>query len=143
MTAGGGPTAVGGGSCDVDELTALLALTERLLTAGDAESVATALLETVVTIYGFPRAVVLTGGALQHSRIAARHGLAADAPRWAGRSPGVNRAHESGVPQVVPPGSTDPLAAQLPSDSCEVLVVGMQAEAQPVGALVVQVPKLL
>jgi diguanylate cyclase (GGDEF)-like protein len=128
---------------DVLELRALLELTERLLTADDVEAVATALLASAVTMYGLPRGFVLTGGALQHSRMVARHGIAADAPRWPGVSPAVNLAHEQGVHQVVGPDSTDPVAAQLPSAGCHALVVSLRAEHRPVGALVLQLPLLL
>lgn len=133
----------GVGTADVAELRALLLLTERLLSADDAETVASVLLDAVVTTYGLPRGLVIAGGALQHSRVVGRHGCAADVPRWPGSSPAVNRAHEQRAPQVVAPGSADPVLAQLPSTSCDVLVMSLTVEHRPVGALVLQLPVLL
>lgn len=125
------------------ELRSMLELSERLMTAADAETAARALLETVVDTYGLPRGLLLAGAPLQHARVLARHGLAVAAPHWPGSSDAVDRAHEQQVPQVLRPGQADSVLDQLPSASCDVLVVPMVAEGRPVGALVVQLPVLL
>jgi diguanylate cyclase (GGDEF)-like protein len=122
---------------------ALLLLAERLLAAARPPDVADALVDSVVSTYGFPRVVLLghVSGLLAplsaHGTVESSVGL--------GSSALVERAHEQGQTQVVTgldPAEEPWLSRLLPPGS-DVLVVPLRVAQQSVGAVLLQIPMTL
>lgn len=122
----------------------LLLLADRLLRAVEPSDVASSLLESMVTTYGFPRGAVL-GRTERRLSLLARHGIP-EAPPGVGSSPAVERAHDEQATQVVPAlsGAREPWLATLLPPGADVLVLPLVADdRRALGALVLQRPVAL
>ncbi len=130
-------------SADPELVEALLELAGRLLHAGKPIDVASALLEGVVSTYGFPRGVVL-GTVENLLSPLVSHGVLAGSV-GVGSSAAVERAHSQRVTQVVAGvvAAEEPWLTRLFAAGSDLLVLPLQAEQRPLGALVLQVPAVL
>jgi len=125
------------------ELRGLLRLGERLLAAGDSQAAASALLETVVTLYGFPRAVLVTS---QHERLTvlASHGVFRTRPAGVRTSVTVALALSTATVRMVRrlDDTSDAWLSQLLPGGAAALVVPMSCGVGTDAALVVQLPSM-
>lgn len=135
------PPRVAAGRAELDGV--LLGLAEQLLAAARPEEAAAALVDVVVSAYGFPRAVVLgnvsglLGSLAAHGTLTPSAGL--------GRSDVVVLAHEQEVTQVLAglDQAAEPwLTAMLPAGS-DVIIVPLRVAQQSLGAVLVQIPMML
>jgi diguanylate cyclase (GGDEF)-like protein len=122
---------------------ALLQLAERLLHAREPREVATSLLESVVTTYGFPRGVVAVHLEQRLSPLAL-HGTV-ETGVGTGLSAVVGRAEAAAATQVVQrlDAEDEPWLARLLPPGSDLLVLPLTAEERHLGALVLQVPVVL
>jgi diguanylate cyclase (GGDEF)-like protein len=124
------------------DLEALTDLAESLERTADSASVARTLLDSVVDTFGFPRGVVLAGPEGQMPLLAS-YGLNEDTARRPGR-PGTSavtqQAHESHGTVLV--SGLDPEAdawlSRLMPNAKNLVVVPLQAEGRPLGAMVLE-----
>ena len=125
------------------ELRGLLRLGERLLAAGDSQAAASALIETVVTLYGFPRAVLVTS---QRDRLTvlASHGVFRKRPAGVRTSVTVALALSTATVRMVRrlDDTTDAWLSQLLPGGAAALVVPMSCGVGADAALVVQLPTM-
>lgn len=121
---------------------ALLQLLEELLRATDPDEVASTLLRSAVTTYGFPTGLVLRATGRQLSASASH--ATAGAPA-VGTSAVVQRAQQQGTSQVLGDLRPDdePFLAQLLPHGSDLVVVPLTHDQVPLGALVLQVPTVL
>ncbi len=124
------------------DLEALTDLAESLERTADSASVARTLLDSVVDTFGFPRGVVLAGPEGQLPLLAS-YGLDDEVARRPGRpsaSAAIVRAHETHATVLVSglDGAADPWLTKLLPDARNVVVVPLQAEGRPLGALVLE-----
>jgi two-component system, cell cycle response regulator len=124
------------------DLEALTELAESLERAVDGNNVARALLDSVVATFGFPRGLVLAAqdGTLP---VLASYGLeerTARRPGRAGRSAAVDEAHRRHTTLLVSrlDAEADPWLTSLLPDARNLVVVPLQAEGRPLGALVLE-----
>ena len=124
------------------ELEALTDLAEALERTADSASVARTLLDSVVDTFGFPRGVVLAGpeGRLP---LLASYGLDEATARRPGRPAGstiVARAHGGHAPVLVSglDEAADPWLCRLMPGARDLVVVPLQAEGRPLGAMVLE-----
>lgn len=125
------------------ELRGLLRLGERLLAADDSHAAATALLDAVVSLYGFPRAVLVSSRD-ERLTVLASHGVTRRRPAGARGSPAVATALATSTVRMVRrvDEADDAWLAQLMPEGAAVLVVPMSPGAGAAAALVVQLPTL-
>ncbi len=126
------------------DLEALTDLAESLERAGDSDSIARSLLDSVVDSFGFVRGVVVAGPEGQLP-VLASSGLAeatAARPGRPGRSEVVDEAQRTHttllVQQLHPDG--DPWLTSLLPAARNLVVVPLSAEGRPLGALVLEQP---
>lgn len=130
-------------SSDLIEVWALLRLAERLLATTDARATAAALLDAIVALYGFPRALLVTS-LDGHLSLLAGHGLPREQPALTGDSRALERSLDearSRVVRAVDAGEETWLATMVPEGS-DLLVVPMLSGERRQGALVLQLPEL-
>jgi diguanylate cyclase (GGDEF)-like protein len=124
------------------DLEALTDLAESLERTADSASVARTLLDSVVDTFGFPRGVVLAGPEGQLPLLAS-YGLDDDVARRPGRPGGsavIGQAHD-GHGTVLVSGidaEADPWLARLLPNARNLVVVPLQAEGRPLGAMVLE-----
>ena len=124
------------------DLEALTDLAESLERTADSASVARTLLDSVVDTFGFPRGVVLAGPEGQMPLLAS-YGLDEDTARRPGR-PGtsavVQQAHESHGTVLVRglDADADAWLTRLLPNAKNLVVVPLQAEGRPLGAMVLE-----
>lgn len=120
-----------------------LELAERLLRAGRPPDVALALVESVVTAYGFPRAAFL-GNVSGRLGPLATHGAVEEAV-GVGSSPLVQRAHEQSATQVLEcvDSACEPWLTRVVPPGSDVVVVPLRVGDQALGAVVLQLPTTL
>lgn len=126
------------------ELEELLRVVEKLLAAPDSHAAAAVLLESVVGLYGSPRAVLLAApdGRLP---VLASHGLAEPGPQIGPcRSTTVLRALEEGTTRVLRrlEAAKEPWLGQLLPPGIDLLVVPVIADGRRYGVLLLQLPSL-
>ncbi|MGI8536456.1 MAG: diguanylate cyclase [Mycobacteriales bacterium] len=136
--------AAGAGAGGSAELEGLLRVAEELLAAPDARAAAAVLLESVVGLYGSPRAVLLAApdGRLP---VLASHGLAEPSPPIGPcRSTSILRALEEGATRVLRrlEAAKEPWLGQLLSPGIDLLVVPVIADGRRYGVLLLQLPSL-
>lgn len=122
---------------------ALLQLAEAMLHAHDPRELATTLLESMVTTYGFPRGLVAIHLEQRLSPLAL-HG-ARETGVGTGTSAVVRRAEAAAATQVVQQldAEDEPWLARLLPAGSDLLVLPLTAEERHLGALVLQVPVVL
>lgn len=125
-------------------LEALLLLAEGLLSAADSHTAAAVLLESVVSLYGAPRAVLLAApdGRLP---ILATHGVCTStSPVGPCRSDAVSRAVDEGTTALLSrlDPATEPWLGKLLPAGVDLLVVPLHADSRRYGALLLQLPEL-
>jgi diguanylate cyclase (GGDEF)-like protein len=124
------------------DLEALTALAERVERAVDSQNVARLLLDSVVDLLDFPRAMVLAGPEGQLALLAS-YGLDEEVARRPGR-PGlssvVDLAHEARATQLVRglDADADPWLSRLLPGAEDLVVVPLMAEGRPLGAVVLE-----
>ena len=125
------------------ELLGLLGLSKRLLAATDSRAAAQALLESVVGLYGFPRAVLLSARGDRLS-VFASHGIAAGAVLGPEASVAVGQAVMDSATRLLRrvDEASEPWLAQLFPGEVDVLVVPVAPGDGWPGALLVQLPML-
>lgn len=130
-------------SADPELVEALLELAGRLLRAGKPVEVASALLDGVVSTYGFPRGVVL-GHVENLLSPLVSHG-ALPGVVGVGSSAAVQRAHSQRLTQVVAAvdAADEPWLTRLFTAGSDLVVLPLQGEQRPLGALVLHVPAVL
>jgi diguanylate cyclase (GGDEF)-like protein len=124
------------------DLEALTDLAESLERTVDSASVARTLLDSVIDTFGFPRGVVLAGPEGQLPLLAS-FGLDEETARRPGRpsaSGVVSEAHASHGTVLVSglDESADPWLSKLLPDAGNLVVVPLQAEGRPLGAIVLE-----
>ncbi|GAC1439314.1 MAG: hypothetical protein NVSMB55_00360 [Mycobacteriales bacterium] len=124
------------------DLEALTGLAESLERTADSASVARTLLDSVVGAFGFPRGVVLAGPDGQLPLLAS-YGLDEDIARRPGRPTGsalIVQAHDSHGTVLVSglDAEADPWLTRLLPNAHNLVVVPMQAEGRPLGAMVLE-----
>lgn len=125
------------------ELLGLLQLGEQLLASTDTDQAAGALLEAVVAMYGFPRALLVTATG-DRLTVLASHGLLRERPAGPRGSPVVSLAVD-GVHTRLLLGldeAREPWLSQLLPETADVLVVPMTTGDSSRGALLLQLPAL-
>ena len=125
------------------ELLGLLALSRRLLGAAGPRSAAETLLESVVGLYGFPRAVLVCARG-DRLVVFASHGMTVGAPLGPEGSDAVSRAVMESAPRLLRQvdEASEPWLAQLFPGEVDVLVVPVAPGDGWPGALLVQLPLL-
>ncbi len=125
------------------ELHGLLGLSKQLLSAADPQAAAAALLESVVGLYGFPRALLVSA---QGDRLTvfSTHGMSAAVPRGPQTSDAVSQAVMGSATSRLRrvDEASEPWLAQLFPGEVDVLVVPVAAADGWPGALLVQLPLL-
>ena len=123
------------------ELLGLLALSKRLLGAADPPAAAQALLGSVVGLYGFPRAALVSGRGDRLS-VLASHGLPAGAALGPEGSAAVGQAVMDAATRLLRPvdEASEPWLALLFPGEVDVLVVPVAPGDGWNGALLVQLP---
>jgi diguanylate cyclase (GGDEF)-like protein len=124
------------------DLEALTDLAESLERTADSASVARTLLDSVVDTFGFPRGVVLAGPEGQLPLLAS-YGLDEETARRPGRPSGsavIVQAHETHSTVLVSglDDEADPWLARLIPNAKNLVVVPLQAEGRPLGAMVLE-----
>jgi diguanylate cyclase (GGDEF)-like protein len=124
------------------DLEALTDLAESLERTADSASVARTLLDSVVDTFGFPRGVVLAGPEGQLPLLAS-YGLDEETARRPGRPAGsavIVQAHETHSTVLVSglDDEADPWLARLIPNAKNLVVVPLQAEGRPLGAMVLE-----
>jgi diguanylate cyclase (GGDEF)-like protein len=123
----------------ITDLQVSLRLAERLLAAEYPREAGAALLESVVSSYGFPCGAVLIG---RHQlSVLAAHCLNQPLPR-SGASRQVEEAHDAQMPRVIHRLDADSepwLATWLPV-AADVLVVPLHRQERRLGSLILQMP---
>jgi diguanylate cyclase (GGDEF)-like protein len=124
------------------DLEALTDLAESLERTADSASVARTLLDSVVDTFGFPRGVVLAGPEGQLPLLAS-YGLEEETARRPGRPAGsavITQAHETHSTVLVSglDDDADPWLSRLLPNAKNLVVVPLQAEGRPLGALVLE-----
>ncbi|MBK5306541.1 MAG: GGDEF domain-containing protein [Frankiaceae bacterium] len=124
------------------DLEALTDLAESLERTADSASVARTLLDSVVDTFGFPRGVVLAGPEGQLPLLAS-YGLEEETARRPGRPAGsavIMQAHETHATVLVSglDDDADPWLARLLPNARNLVVVPLQAEGRPLGAMVLE-----
>jgi diguanylate cyclase (GGDEF)-like protein len=124
------------------DLEALTDLAESLERTVDSASVARTLLDSVIDTFGFPRGVVLAGPEGQLPLLAS-FGLDEETARRPGRPAGsavITQAHETHATVLVRglDEEADPWLWRLLPDAGNLVVVPLQAEGRPLGALVIE-----
>ncbi|MDT7538539.1 MAG: hypothetical protein QOI82_2124 [Actinomycetota bacterium] len=124
------------------DLEALTDLAESLERTADSASVARTLLDSVVDTFGFPRGVVLAGPEGQLPLLAS-YGLDEETARRPGRPAGsavIVQAHETHSTVLVSglDEDADPWLGRLLPKARNLVVVPLQAEGRPLGAMVLE-----
>jgi diguanylate cyclase (GGDEF)-like protein len=124
------------------DLEALTDLAESLERTADSASVARTLLDSVVDTFGFPRGVVLAGPEGQLPLLAS-YGLEEETARRPGRASGsavISQAHDSHATVLVSglDDDADPWLSRLLPGARNLVVVPLQAEGRPLGAMVLE-----
>jgi two-component system cell cycle response regulator len=124
------------------DLEALTDLAESLERTADSASVARTLLDSVVDTFGFPRGVVLAGPEGQLPLLAS-YGLDEETARRPGRPAGsavIVQAHETHSTVLVSglDEEADPWLGRLLPKARNLVVVPLQAEGRPLGAMVLE-----
>jgi diguanylate cyclase (GGDEF)-like protein len=124
------------------DLEALTDLAESLERTADSASVARTLLDSVVDTFGFPRGVVLAGPEGQLPLLAS-YGLNEEIARRPGRPSGsavIVQAHETHSTVLVSglDDDADPWLGRLLPNAKNLVVVPLQAEGRPLGAMVLE-----
>ncbi len=125
------------------ELLGLLQLGEQLLASADSDQAADALLEAVVAMYGFPRAL-LVSAVDDRLTVLASHGLARMRPAGPRGSAVVSLAVDGVHTRLLLrlDEAREPWLAQLLPERSDVLVVPMSTGEDRRGALLLQLPAL-
>jgi two-component system cell cycle response regulator len=124
------------------DLEALTDLAESLERTADSASVARTLLDSVVDTFGFPRGVVLAGPEGQLPLLAS-YGLDEDTARRPGRASSsavIAQGHETHATVLVSglDAEADPWLCRLMPNARNLVVVPLQAEGRPLGAMVLE-----
>jgi diguanylate cyclase (GGDEF)-like protein len=124
------------------DLEALTDLAESLERTADSASVARTLLDSVVDTFGFPRGVVLAGPEGQLPLLAS-YGLEEETARRPGRpaaSAVIAQAHDTHSTVLVSglDEDADPWLGRLLPNARNLVVVPLQAEGRPLGAMVLE-----
>ena len=125
------------------ELAGMLHLSKQLLGAADPRAAAEALLGSVVGLYGFPRAVLVSATGDRFT-VLASHGLTVGAPVGPGPSAAASRAVTESATRLLRhvDEASEPWLARLFPGEVDVLVVPATPGDGWHGALIVQLPVL-
>ncbi|GAC1611559.1 MAG: hypothetical protein NVS3B26_25640 [Mycobacteriales bacterium] len=130
-----------GAQLRAEELAALLGLSEACLAAAEPAAVGVALLNMLVSTFGFPRGVMVTGE--RRLQVVVAHGLL-QGGLAAGTSVGIDRSFDGTSPSLLQLNAEDePWLASLLPANVELIVMPLAHEQRRLGALVLQLPLTL